>query len=120
MARIGKDGRALVEAATQDLGTGTYTVMTQIAADAIGMNPKQITFRLGDTDLPETPVSGGSQTAASTGSAVYLAGQALREQLVQAAVTDARSPLCGVSAQDISGDGGRIFLTATPAHGNTG
>ena len=120
MARIGKDGRALVEAATQDLGTGTYTVMTQIAADAIGMNPKQITFRLGDTDLPETPVSGGLQTAASTGSAVYLAGQALREQLVQAAATDTRSPLCGVSAQDISSDGGRIFLTAKPAHGNTG
>jgi len=119
VARIGKDGRALVEAATQDLGTGTYTVMTQIAADAIGMNPEQITFRLGDSDLPETPVSGGSQTAASTGSAVYLAGQALREKLVQAAVTDVRSPLSGLSAQDISIDRGRIFLTVTPAKGET-
>ena len=67
VARLSKDGHALVEAATQDLGTGTYTIMTQIAADAIGLTPEQVTFRLGDSEYPETPVSGGSQTAASTG-----------------------------------------------------
>ena len=119
VARLGKDGRVLVEAATQDLGTGTYTVMTQIAADAIGMNPEQITFRLGDTEYPETPVSGGSQTAASTGSAVHLAGQALREKLIQAAVADMRSPLSGVSAQDITVDAGRIFVKADPSKGES-
>ena len=70
LARILPDGTALVEAGTQDIGTGTYTIMTQIAADALGLPPAKVRFELGDTKMPETPVSGGSQTAASTGSAV--------------------------------------------------
>ncbi len=99
-----------MEAGTQDLGTGTYTVMTQIAADAIGVPASTVTFRLGDTDFPETPVSGGSQTAASTGSAVHLAGQALREKLVWMALNDDKSPLFGASAQDVSIEGGWLTL----------
>ena len=110
IARISQNGAVLVESGTQDLGTGTYTVMTQIAADAIGVNPAMVTFRLGDTDLPETPVSGGSQTAASTGSAVLLAGRALREKLVQAAITDQRSPAYGANTQDVLIDGGIISV----------
>ena len=58
---------------TQDLGTGTYTVMTQVAADALGLPVEQVRFELGDTRLPEAPVSGGSQTAASVGPAVQAA-----------------------------------------------
>ncbi len=88
-ARLNADGTFSVDAGTQDLGTGTYTIMTQIAADSFGVPPNKVKFRLGDTILPETPVSGGSQTAASTGSAVYLAAQALREKLIQMAVSDA-------------------------------
>jgi xanthine dehydrogenase YagR molybdenum-binding subunit len=82
IAHMFADGTALVESGTQDLGTGTYTIMTQIAADALGLPVSQVTFRLGDTLYPETPVSGGSQTAASTGSAVHAAAQALRDKLV--------------------------------------
>ncbi len=110
LARVNADGSILVEAGTQDLGTGTYTVMTQIAADAIGVPPSQVVFRLGDTDYPETPVSGGSQTAASTGSAVHLAGQALREKLVWTAVNDSKSPLFGANSQDVTIEGGRLTL----------
>jgi xanthine dehydrogenase YagR molybdenum-binding subunit len=55
--------------------------MTQIAADAIGMPVDRVRFELGDTAFPETPVSGGSQTAASTGTAVQLAVTRLRDQL---------------------------------------
>ena len=70
-ARAYPDGNFLVEAGSQDLGGGTYTIMTQIAADVLGVPVSRVTFRLGDTRYPETPVSGGSQTAATTGSAVF-------------------------------------------------
>ena len=62
--------QAVVQSATQDIGTGTYTVMTQIAADALGLPVEQVRFELGDSRMPPSPVSGGSMTAASTGSAV--------------------------------------------------
>ncbi len=64
------DRTALVQVGTQDLGTGTYTVMTQIAADALGLPASAVEFELGDTEFPEGWVSGGSTTAASVGSAV--------------------------------------------------
>jgi xanthine dehydrogenase YagR molybdenum-binding subunit len=82
-ARIYPDGRVFVEAGSQDLGGGTYTIMTQIAADALDVPVSRVTFRLGDTTFPETPVSGGSQTAASCGSGVYEAAVALKQKLSQ-------------------------------------
>ncbi len=63
--RILPNGRGFVGIATQDLGTGTYTIMAQTAADALGLDPTQIDVKLGDSTLPKAPVSGGSQTAAS-------------------------------------------------------
>jgi xanthine dehydrogenase YagR molybdenum-binding subunit len=81
IARMKSDGLLLVQAGTQDIGTGTYTIMTQIAADAMGVPVEQVRFELGDSALPETPVSGGSQTAASVGSAVKLAVTQLRNKL---------------------------------------
>jgi xanthine dehydrogenase YagR molybdenum-binding subunit len=90
------------------LGGGTYTIMTQIAADGVGVPPSRVKFRLGDTRYPETPVSGGSQTAASTGSAVYLAARTLREKLIQLAIADARSPVQGANTSDITIENGRI------------
>jgi xanthine dehydrogenase YagR molybdenum-binding subunit len=89
--------------------------MTQIAAETFGIGMNRVKFRLGDTILPQTPVSGGSQTAASTGSAVYLASQALREKLIQMAVSDARSPLFGLSAQDMAVQSGRLSSRSDPA-----
>ena len=82
LARMYPDGNVLVEAGSQELGGGTYTIMTQIAADALGIPVSRVTFRLGDTRYPETPVSGGSQTAATTGSADE-AAVALREKVAQ-------------------------------------
>jgi xanthine dehydrogenase YagR molybdenum-binding subunit len=80
--RLSADGRALVQAATQDLGTGSYTVFTQVAADALGLPVEQVTFELGDTDFPEAPVSGGSNTAASVSEAILQAAAALKEKLL--------------------------------------
>jgi xanthine dehydrogenase YagR molybdenum-binding subunit len=101
IARMRADGTALVQAGSQDIGTGTYTIMTQIASDTIAIPIERVRFELGDTTFPETPVSGGSQTASSTGSAVKMAGLELRRRLVQAAVSDAASPLHGLDADAV-------------------
>lgn len=119
VATLRADGSALVEAGTQDLGTGTYTIMTQIAADTLGLHPSRVVFRLGDTRYPETPVSGGSQTAASTGSSVLAAAQALREKIVQLAITDAASPLSGVGAGDLVIDNGVLSSRIDPSKRET-
>jgi xanthine dehydrogenase YagR molybdenum-binding subunit len=110
VARLNPDGSVHVDAGSQELAGGTYTIMTQVAADAVGVSPARVIFRLGDTRYPETPVSGGSQTAASTGSAVFLAGRALREKLVQMAVSDANSPVHGANSSDVVIEDGRIGL----------
>ena len=118
-AELHADGTFSMDAGTQDLGTGTYTIMTQIAAATFGVPVSQVKFRLGDTILPKTPVSGGSQTAASTGSAVYLAAKALEEKLVQMATSDSKSPLSGVSAQDIVFENGRLSSRTDPSKSDT-
>jgi len=84
-ARLSANGDLEVACATSDIGTGTYTVMTQVAADTLGIDPESITARLGDSDLPMSPVEGGSWGAASSGAAVQLACQALGQQLFDAA-----------------------------------
>ncbi len=118
-ARLFGDGTALVESGTQDLGTGTYTIMTQLAADALGLPMSQVTFRLGDTQYPETPVSGGSQTAASTGSAVHAASMALRDKLIGMAIADQHSPLFQARADEIIAADGRLALARDPQRGET-
>jgi xanthine dehydrogenase YagR molybdenum-binding subunit len=108
IARVCTDGTVLVQSGTQDLGTGTYTIMTQVAADALGLSPDRVTFALGDTRYPETPISGGSMTAASVGSAVHLAALALRRKIVRLAIGDRRSPLAGQPARSVRIENGRL------------
>ncbi len=62
-----RDGSVVVQSGTQDIGTGTYTVMTQVAADALGVPMQRIRFELGDSALPPAPVSGGSLDGAECG-----------------------------------------------------
>lgn len=80
--RVLPGGDVLVEAATHDLGTGTYTVMAQIAADALGVDAARVRVVLGDTNLPENSISAGSMTAASVGTAVHLAALDAHERLL--------------------------------------
>ncbi|HEY4104083.1 MAG TPA: xanthine dehydrogenase family protein molybdopterin-binding subunit [Polyangiaceae bacterium] len=102
LAKLKRDGSFVVQAGTQDIGTGTYTIMAQIAADALGVPVERVSFELGDTAFPETPISGGSQTASSTGSAVKLAALALGDKLIQGAIGDSRSPLFGLARDAVS------------------
>ncbi|MBH3387533.1 xanthine dehydrogenase family protein molybdopterin-binding subunit [Pseudomonas putida] len=82
-ARINAQGQLTVSSATTDIGTGTYTVMTQIAADAAGVRVQDITFVLGDSSLPTAPLQGGSFTVSSVGSAVRQACLVLRSKVLE-------------------------------------
>ncbi|WP_137679006.1 xanthine dehydrogenase family protein molybdopterin-binding subunit [Aurantiacibacter suaedae] len=75
------DGTALVETDMTDIGTGTYTILAQIAGEMLGLEPNKVLVELGDTRHPRGSGSGGSWGAASTGSAVYVACKAIREDL---------------------------------------
>jgi xanthine dehydrogenase YagR molybdenum-binding subunit len=108
VARMHGDGSAVVQCGTQDIGTGTYTIMTQIAADALGLPIESVRFELGDTALPEAPLSAGSLTATSAGSAVKLACDALRAALIATAIADPRSPLHGLAPTAVVADGGAL------------
>jgi xanthine dehydrogenase YagR molybdenum-binding subunit len=114
VARIRADGTALVQSGTQDLGTGTYTVMSQIAADALGLPFEKVRFELGDTTLPEAPLSAGSRTAASVGPAVHQAARAAVGKLVALAVADARSPLARLPADQIEAADGALRDKGAP------
>jgi xanthine dehydrogenase YagR molybdenum-binding subunit len=81
IARMDPDGTVLVRSGAVDIGGGTYTVMAQVAADALGVPYARVRFDLGDTAMPEAPRSGGSVTAASVASAVEAACRGLRQKL---------------------------------------
>ena len=81
LARMNPDGSVLVQSGAVDIGTGTYTVMAQVAAEALGVPYDKVRFDLGDTSMPEAPRSGGSVTAASVASAVMAACRNLRQKL---------------------------------------
>jgi xanthine dehydrogenase YagR molybdenum-binding subunit len=115
MARILPDGTALVQSGSQELGTGTYTIMTQVAADALGLPPEKVRFELGDSDMPEAPVSGGSTTAASVAPAVQTACTMARLKLIDLALADAASPLHGASHEDVGVENGWLMRRSAPA-----
>ena len=80
-ARMNADGSVVVRAGSQEIGCGTYTVMSQIAADVLDVPVERVRFELGATDMPENPASVGSLTAASTGGVVHDAASALKAKL---------------------------------------
>ncbi len=104
------DGKLEISCATSDIGTGTYTILAQIAADGLGVAMDAVIVKLGDTDLPEAPVQGGSWTAASAGAAVSAACETLRQNVLKAAAKMPGSPLAKAGIDDIAFAGGRVSL----------
>jgi xanthine dehydrogenase YagR molybdenum-binding subunit len=104
------DGSVKVQSATQDIGTGTYTIMAQTAADALGVPVERITVEIGDASLPPAPVSGGSQTTASVNPAVLAAGEMLRKDLMMLALNDAKSKLNGRKPEEIEFAEAKFFV----------
>jgi xanthine dehydrogenase YagR molybdenum-binding subunit len=112
------DGSCRVACATQDIGTGTYTVLAQLASLKTGVPVEKVEVALGDTTLPEGPVSGGSMATPSVVPAVLGAADVAISQLTTVAVATPGSPFVGRKPEDLAFDQGRIFLKADgPAKG---
>jgi xanthine dehydrogenase YagR molybdenum-binding subunit len=95
------NGHAEVSCATSDIGTGTYTVMAQVAADMLGVPIDNVTVKLGDSTLPHSMVEGGSWTAASVSHAIAVTADEVRKELLGLAQKMPKSPLAGLQAEDV-------------------
>jgi xanthine dehydrogenase YagR molybdenum-binding subunit len=119
VVRILPNGRVFVGIGTQDIGTGTYTILAQTAADTLAIDPSLVDVKLGDSTLPRSGGSGGSTTAASVCPAVYDAARQAKLKLAQLAVADSKSCLNGATAEDLETKDGKIFLKSDPTKSET-
>ncbi|MFF0289377.1 xanthine dehydrogenase family protein molybdopterin-binding subunit [Streptomyces sp. NPDC005262] len=118
-ARLYSDGTAVVQAATPDFGTGVATVMTQVAADALGIPMERCRFEGGDTTLPTIAAAVGSSGSGMISAAVHTAATNLRNQLVAQAVADTQSPLHGADPGAVTVQDGRMMLHDRPETGES-
>jgi len=109
------DGTAHVSSATSDIGPGTYTVITMIAAEFLGLPPEKVKFELGDTKFPKSPAQGGSWTTASVGSAVQLAARNIGGKLIEMANKDANSPFKTAKPIDVEMLNGKLQMKNNPS-----
>lgn len=109
------DGRLVVSSAASDIGTGTYTVMSVIAAEQLGLPLEMVTFQLGDSTLPMAPVEGGSSHVATVGSGVHGACDKLKKSLLKMAASMKNSPLAKARMRDVEFGDGDLFLKKDPS-----
>ncbi|MDB5611044.1 MAG: xanthine dehydrogenase family protein molybdopterin-binding subunit [Bradyrhizobium sp.] len=98
---LSANGHAEVSCAASDIGTGTYTILAQVAADALGLPIENISIKLGDSTLPEAPVEGGSWMAASASHAVATTAEEVRKELLILAKAVKDSPLANAKPEDV-------------------
>jgi xanthine dehydrogenase YagR molybdenum-binding subunit len=98
---LSANGHAEVSCAASDIGTGTYTVVAQVAADSLGLPIESISVRLADSTLPKSPVEGGSWMATSAAHAVVAAADEVRKDLLAAAQSMKDSPLADAKLEDV-------------------
>jgi xanthine dehydrogenase YagR molybdenum-binding subunit len=108
------NGQLEVESAASDIGTGTYTVMSQIAAAAMGLPMENVRFRLGDSRLPVAPIEGGSSHVTTVGSAVEGVCEKLQKQLLKLVQKIPDSPLRGRKFGEIEFAEGMMRLKRDP------
>ena len=106
------DGSVRVACATQDIGTGTYTILAQLASEKTGVPVNKIEVELGDSTLPDGPISGGSLATSSVIPAVFKAADQAITSLLIVAVSTPGSPFIGHKPEDLALEGGRIFVKA--------
>ena len=106
------NGHAEVSCATSDIGTGTYTIMAQVASDALGLPIDNVTVKLGDSSLPHSQVEGGSWTAASVAHAITTTADEIRRELLALAQKMPGSPLAGLKHDDVVLSDGMIVAKA--------
>jgi CO/xanthine dehydrogenase Mo-binding subunit len=117
-ATIRSDGQAIVSSGTTEIGVGTLTVMTQLAAEILGLSLDEVEFKLGDTNLPEAPYVGGSGLTVALGTAVRDACLNLVQAFLDAATKDG-SPLAGCGVDEVILGGGRILRAEDPVMGES-
>ncbi len=108
------DGKVEIKSAVTDIGTGTKTIMTQIAADELGLPIEDITFSYADSKMPFAPIQGGSFTTATVGPAVQNACQALNKKLFKIAKDLEGSELKNVKFKDVIFEYGFISIKDKP------
>ncbi|MFI9645108.1 xanthine dehydrogenase family protein molybdopterin-binding subunit [Streptomyces sp. NPDC052040] len=118
-ATVNSDGSALVRSAATDIGTGTYTVMAQLAAEELGLPLDQVRFDLGDSDMPNSTMAGGSGLTGALGNAVHNACRRLVRSFAELAHGDAESPLLGVPPDGVECTDGRIHPAGRPDRGES-
>jgi xanthine dehydrogenase YagR molybdenum-binding subunit len=106
------DGTVRIACGTQDIGTGTYTVLAQLASEKIGVPLDKVEVELGDSALPDGPISGGSLATSSVIPAVFKAADQAITSLLIVAVTTPGSPFLGHKPEDLALEGGRVFVKA--------
>jgi xanthine dehydrogenase YagR molybdenum-binding subunit len=104
------DGTARVACGTQDIGTGTYTILAQLTAEKTGVPIDKVEVALGDTSLPEGPVSGGSMATGSVVPAVFAAADKAAKSLLTLATTTKGSPFEKHEPDDLAFESGRVFV----------
>ncbi len=109
------DGTAHVSSATSDIGPGTYTVMTMIAAEYLGLPAEKVKFELGDTKFPRAPSQGGSQTTSSVGSAIFETAGVIKRKLLELAKKDATSPFAAADVDGVELLDGRLQIKGDPS-----
>ncbi len=102
------NGHAEVACATSDIGTGTYTIMTQVAADMLGLPLDNVTVKLGDSTLPQSPVEGGSWIAASVSNGIVTTSDAIRDELLHLAKQMPNSPFAETTTSEVALADGRL------------
>lgn len=109
-ATLDSEGRLKVATASADIGTGTYTILAQIAAECMGLPLDAVQVSLGDSSAPKAPLQGGSWTAASVGAAVKAACGALQKNLLKQAHTISNSPIGKARLSSVAFENGEIRL----------
>ena len=99
---------AEVSCATSDIGTGTYTIMAQVTADMLGLPLDNVTIKLGDSTLPQSPVEGGSWIAASVSNGIATTAGAVREVLLRLAKQMPNSPLVDATPEQVALADGKL------------
>ena len=116
---IGRDGTAHVRSAATDLGTGTYTIATQVTAELLGLDIDQVQVEIGDSDLPFAPWSGGSGMATSLSGAIHDAVGKLVRAFLDVVADDESSPLRDRSPDDVTTTNGGIHVIDDSSIGET-
>ncbi|MFI4935266.1 MAG: molybdopterin cofactor-binding domain-containing protein [Caulobacterales bacterium] len=104
------DGTIHLRQGMTDIGTGSYTILAQIAAETMGVPIEQVIVEIGDSGFSPAPGSGGQFGAASAGSGALAAGMALRARLAEMAAADPASPLHGAPAEAVDFRDGLITV----------